>query len=89
MKRRTQKRIYTVSFISDYGKLWELDYTMEGDTVDEILTARINGIEYKIKTESRSDMIYRIAEKRDVPFYDNSREWDYEHSETHHMVDNF
>ena len=84
-----RRKIYTVSFISDYGKLWELDYTMDDDeSVDEIIAARINGVSYKIKTESRSYRVWKAAHNHGVNFYQNARECDYEAAETHHMVDN-
>lgn len=81
-------RIHTVSFISDYGKLWEIDYTMEDrETIDEIIEVRINGVAYKVNSFRREELIIESAINRGACLYENAASDEYEARDTHHMID--
>lgn len=82
-------RIHTVSFVSDYGKLWEIDYTMEDrNTIGDIVEARINGVSYKITSHKRETIIIEAASAHGADMYENAASDEWEARENHHMTDN-
>jgi hypothetical protein len=86
MKRR--QKIYTVSFVSGYGKMWEIDYTMEdSETVGDITEIRINGRAYKVTCTTREYRLIDLVSRHYADLYENAMMDDYEQREHHHMVD--
>ena len=87
MKRR--QKIYTVSFVSGYGKMWEIDYTMEDrETVGDITEIRINGRAYKVTCTIREYRLIDLVTRHYADLYENAMMDDHEQREHHHMVDN-
>lgn len=81
--------IHSISFVSPYGKIWELDYTMESrDTVSEILEVRIDGTVYKSIPFARENRIIRLAAEHGADLYEYAADWVAENRTNHHLIDN-
>lgn len=82
---------HTATFVSDYGKLWQIDYTAKDGEVDNIDTITISGQNYpatvyKVKTVSRENRIINAVRSK-VDLLEVIAD-DIAERDTHHYVDN-
>lgn len=77
---------HTASFVSYYGKLWEIQYKVKDREVISVDWVSINGKKFPIRTANRETTILNVVEKKiDLVEYacDDAAE-----RETFHFVDN-
>lgn len=75
--------VHTATFVSDYGKMWEINYTVENREVESINWIRIDGHHYEVKSVKREDTILRVVP---IDLIEYSAD-DIADRETHHMID--
>jgi len=80
------KTTHRTSFVSDYGKLWEIEFTAIDGEVDGVNWIKIDEKYFDVKTVARENRILAAVEKR-VDLYEVIADDTYER-ETHHFVDN-
>lgn len=84
----SKKRIHTVTFVSDRGKVWQIDYTMEDrDTVGELTEVRIDGTRYHINSYRLENALLEQAAKHGCDVYENAYTDNLEARDNQHMID--
>jgi hypothetical protein len=78
---------HTATFVSDYGKIWEINYSVQDGEVVSVNWVSVDGNKYPVRTVDRENTLLRVIEKR-INLVEWAHDSNYEARETHHFIDN-
>lgn len=86
-KRVRMATTHTATFVSDYGKIWEINYSVQDKEVVSVNWVSVDGNKYPVLTIDRENTVLKAIGKR-IDLIEYAHDCNYEARETHHCIDN-